>query len=199
MSDMVLTKAYSAPPLNKKEILRYAGCKDTTEEIDNLIEQCLSEIKDKLTYKVCYRVLDVKFNDICCDFGLFSATSKSLAKNLCGCKRAVLFAATIGIEFDRIIAKYNRIAPSKALFFQAIGAERVEALCDVFCQYLKETYGACCPRFSPGYADLDLKIQKQVMTLLDCSKQVGITLNDSMLMSPSKSVTAFVGIKGENV
>lgn len=199
MSNMVLTKIYSAPPINKKEILRYAGCKGTTEEIDNIIEQCISEIADKLTYKVCYRVLDVKINDGCCDFGLFSANSKSLAKNLCGCKNAVLFAATVGIELDRIIAKYNRISPSKALFFQAIGAERVEALCDAFCDDIKAQFGACCPRFSPGYADLDLQIQKQVISLLDCSKQVGITLNDSLLMSPSKSVTAFVGIKGENI
>ena len=179
--------------------MRYAGCKGATKEIDNIIEQCLSEIEDKLTYKVCYRLLDLDINDGLCDFGLFSTNSKSLAKNLCGCKRTVLFAATVGIELDRIIAKYNRIAPSKALFFQAIGAERVEALCDVFCQDLKETYGVCCPRFSPGYADLDLEIQKQVISLLDCSKQVGITLNDSLLMSPSKSVTAFVGVKGENV
>jgi len=30
--------------------------------------------------------------------------------------------------------------------------------------------------------------------VLDCAKKIGLTLNDSLLMSPSKSVTAFAGI-----
>ena len=50
------------------------------------------------------------------------------------------------------------------------------------------------PRFSPGYGDLPLGTQKDIFALLDCERKIGVTLNDSLLMSPSKSVTAFLGL-----
>lgn len=33
-----------------------------------------------------------------------------------------------------------------------------------------------------------------IFSLLDCPKRIGVTLGDTLLMSPSKSVTAFIGI-----
>ena len=53
------------------------------------------------------------------------------------------------------------------------------------------------PRFSAGYGDLDVSFQKEIFGVLDCHKKIGLTLNDSMLMSPTKSVTAIVGIGPE--
>ena len=47
---------------------------------------------------------------------------------------------------------------------------------------------------SPGYGDLALDVQKDIFALLDCERQIGLTLGDSLLMSPGKSVTAFAGI-----
>ena len=53
------------------------------------------------------------------------------------------------------------------------------------------------PRFSAGYGDLPLGVQREIFAALDCPKHIGLTLNDSLLMSPTKSVTAIVGISGE--
>jgi len=53
------------------------------------------------------------------------------------------------------------------------------------------------PRFSPGYGDLPLETQREIFDVLDCSRRIGLMLNDSLLMSPTKSVTAFVGVGGE--
>ena len=50
------------------------------------------------------------------------------------------------------------------------------------------------PRFSPGYGDLPLSAQKNIFAVLDPERRIGLTLNSSLLMSPSKSVTAFVGL-----
>ena len=134
-------------------------------------------------------------NGMICDFGCFSVRSEQLAKNLQGCDKVLLLAATAGVGIDRLIGKYGRIAPSKALMFQAIGAELVEAVCDRFSkEYEKERNCILRPRFSPGYGDLPLEVQKAIFAVLDCAKKIGLTLNDSLLMSPSKSVTAFVGI-----
>ena len=195
MNSIVITKTYQEPPFCEKEILRYAGCKAADSKILSLMHSCISEARDKLIYKVCYRELSVSIKDSFCDFGCFNLTSKSLAQNLKGCKRAVIFSATVGVEIDRLIAKYGRISPSKALMFQAIGAERIEALCDAFCCDIeKEKQTSLGPRFSPGYGDLPLSVQKDIFNVLECSKQIGLFLNDSLLMSPSKSVTAFLGL-----
>jgi cobalamin-dependent methionine synthase I len=81
---------------------------------------------------------------------------------------------------------------------QALGSERVESLCDAFEGYLKERLGegiALRPRFSPGYGDLSLEFQREVFTLLDCPRSLGISLSESLLMTPEKSVTALIGIK----
>ena len=78
---------------------------------------------------------------------------------------------------------------------QAVGAERVEALCDAFCeQFRRENGVGLRPRFSPGYGDLPLAAQRELFALLDCPRKIGLTLNESLLMSPTKSVTAFAGI-----
>jgi len=177
-------------------MLRYAGCRSVEEELLQPLRACIEEVRNRLSYKVCYMQLPLLIKEESCDFGIFTVHSADLAKNLAGCKEVVLFAATIGVEIDRLIAKYTSISPSKAVLLQAIGAERIECLCDVFCEEIaQEMQMGGRPRFSPGYGDVDLEIQREIVTLLDCTKRIGVSLNDSLLMSPSKSVTAFMGLK----
>lgn len=198
MNSVVLSKSYKEQLFCEKEILRYADCKEADSETMKLLQSCINEVKGKLTFKVCYRMLPAKITGSVCDFGLFSMNSKNLAVNLKGCEHIIVFAATIGVGIDRLIAKYGRISPSKALMFQAIGADQIEALCDTFCTDIEKEYDiATKPRFSPGYGDLQLAAQSDIFAVLDCEKRIGLTLNDSLIMSPSKSVTAIVGLGGE--
>lgn len=195
MSGTVLVKSFSQPPFCEKEILCYAGCHAADVDTMELLHTCIEEAEGKLSYKVCYRELPISVQGAVCDFGVFSLTSEKLASNLKGCERVIVFAATIGVEIDRLIAKYGRLSPVKALLFQAIGAERIEALCDTFCEELAEERGiGFKPRFSPGYGGLPLQTQKELFSVLDCTRQIGLSLTDSLLMTPSKSVTAFAGI-----
>ena len=195
MNNTVLTRTYVSLPFSKSEILKYARCNEATPETDELFEVCLSEIKDKLTYKTCYTILPLQVSDTFCDFDVLKVNSKKLSENLNGCKRAIIFAATTGIEADRLILKYGALSPSKALMLQAIGTAQAEALCDAFCKDMEsELQRKLRKRFSPGYGDLDISLQTDIFKILDCYKNIGLTLNDSLLMTPTKSVTAFVGI-----
>lgn len=192
----VLTKAYREPPVCEKEILRYAGVKMADEATYSLLKSCLNETRGIFTYKVCYCVTEISVGEENCDFGFFSVKSKSLAKNLLGCSSAVIFAATVGIALDRLISKYTLIAPSRAFMLQSIGAERIEALCDVFSRDIEDSIDAKLrPRYSAGYGDTPIEVQKDIFRVLDTSRKIGISLSDSMLMSPTKSVTAFIGIE----
>lgn len=198
MTNTVFTKTYSLPFFNLRETARYMGDRSNSSNVFELISDCINECKNVFTPKLCYACFDVSTKSETVEFPFKNVRSKSLADVLCSCDSAVIFAATVGMEADRLIAKYSRISPSKALCFQAIGAERIEALCDEFNNEIsalsqKDGYKTTA-RFSPGYGDLDLSFQKDIFNVLDCRRKIGLTLNDSMLMSPSKSVSAIIGI-----
>ena len=177
---------FKEPPFCEKEILRYSGCKKENDEVLSLMHSAISEVRSLLCYRVCWCESSAKIQDNTCDFDFFSTKSSSLAKSIKGADRVILFGATIGVELDRLIAKYSSISPARALMMQAIGTERIEALCDAFCQ----KHG-CNRRFSPGYGDLPLDLQKDLFKILSCEKHIGLYLTESLMMSPSKSVTAF--------
>ncbi len=194
----IFTKIFDAPPFDKKEILRYAGAKEDTPKVSELIESCIEEAKGKLSYKVCYGHFPILIKENCVDLFFMETESESLAKNLASSRSIILFGATVGIEIDRLISRYGRISPSRALIFQAIGAERIESLCAEFTKFIQKEYGATVPRFSPGYGDFRLEVQKDFFRVLEPSKRIGLTLNESMLMTPTKSVTAIIGITDSN-
>lgn len=183
---MIGVRTVTPPPVCEREILRYAGCRQTDETVKALLGECLKEALPLLSSTVCFADVDPT---------PFTARSNHLKDSVDGCERVLLLAATVGVGIDRLIAKYGRLAPAKALLLQAIGTERVEALCDAFCDELAQETGLVLrARFSPGYGDLPLSTQREVFAVLEPSKYIGLTLNDSYLMSPSKSVTAFVGL-----
>lgn len=198
MNVTVLTKSYNEMPFCEKEILRYAMCREGNEQERELLSSCIEEAKHNFLHKVCYCILPITVAEDVCDFGAFSLFSKSLAKNLQGSGEAIIFSATAGIKIDRLITKYSRIMPSRSVMMHAIGTQQIEALCDAFCKDIEsEIRMHTTMRFSPGYGDLSLDAQKDIVSLLDTSKRIGVCLNDSMLMTPSKSVTAIVGLKKE--
>ena len=193
---VITVRILAAPAVNKREILRYAGIARGVCDFDELIDSCLAEALPVLEYKVCFCELECKIADNICDFGLFSVSSRDLAKNLAEVRSAILFGATVGVGLDRLITKRSSLSPARALMLQAIGAERIEALCDAFCKDLEQERGVLLrPRFSAGYGDLALDEQKKIFEALKPQKSIGLFLNSSLSMSPSKSVTAFAGIK----
>lgn len=197
--NLATTCNYDEPEFNIKEILRYSGTKETNDEIDALLNECIAEAKNKLSYKVCYSSFPVKFTDEYIDLGFTKTTSKNLRTNLENCKSIILFAATIGIQLDRLISKYNITSPSKAIMLQALGSERVESLCNAFNKDIADKMSlenkTLAPRFSPGYGDLPLELQTDIFKALNCTSKIGINLNSNLFMTPSKSVTAIIGIR----
>ena len=185
------------PPVNKREALRYAGVKEDTPEINALLQECIELCENSLTPRVCYAFHPVARQDGLLDLGFARTNSCALKRNLAGCEEIALFAATIGLEMDRLIARYARLSPARSVMLQAIGAERIEALCDAFEEELIRQGHEISPRFSPGYGDLPLELQRDIFTALNCPKHIGVSLSESLLMSPGKSVTAIIGLNGE--
>ena len=54
-------------------------------------------------------------------------------------------------------------------------------------------------RYSPGYGDLPLDIQRSFLSVLDTQKKIGLTASENNLLFPRKSVTAIIGIIDKNI
>jgi hypothetical protein len=199
MRSSVFVRSYPPCDFDRAEIFRYAGVKEADNTMTQFLEQCLHECKDCFSYKVCYTELPVECDGEFTRFGGIETYSQSLKRALGGCESVIVFAATVGIGIDRLIKKYSIASSSKAVMFQAIGAERIESLCDAFCDDLKNEFAQkgyeLKPRFSAGYGDFPLECQREIFALLDDGRRIGLCLNSGLLMSPTKSVTAVIGIK----
>ena len=193
----IYVKEYPAPPQDRRELLRYLRTETVSTELESELTAALTEALPVCSYRVCYAEFALNMQSGEVDLGFARVASRDLAKNLAGCTHVVVFAATVGLGLDRLIARYSRLSPARALCLQAIGAERVEALCDAFETDVRYAsfHGRIHARFSPGYGDLPLAFQRDIFRLLDCPRRIGLTLNESLLMSPTKSVTALIGIE----
>ncbi len=198
MMEPICVKRYDTPEVDLREVLRYAACREVTDDMLELARQSVELAEGALRPQVCWRETDVCVDGGTVVFPFARFSSQKLAQRLAGCGKAVIFAATVGLELDRLIARYGRLSPAKGLMLQALGSERIEALCDTFCAQLAENYAAhglhAKLRYSPGYGDLPLEAQRELFRVLECEKRIGLYLNESLLMSPSKSVTAIVGL-----
>ena len=124
--------------------------------------------------------------------------SALLARNLAGCQGVILMAATLGAEADLQVRRYQARSMAEAAIAQAVCAELLECYLDGVCQEIageKEKAGLFLrPRYSPGYGDLALEAQRDFFALLDCRRRLGVSLTDGNMMTPTKSVTAFIGL-----
>ena len=193
---------YAPPPVNRREILRYMGCKEEEAPLKERLDAALTLAESVLSYRVCAAVYPIAAEDERLDLGFVRLQSRHLKKNLEGCEKIILFAATIGLGLDRLIATQSRLSPADALCLDAIGSERAESLCNAFQEDMRGKAAAegwlLKPRFSPGFGDVPLSLQKDIFAALNPAREIGLSLRDDLFMVPTKSVTAIIGLyRGE--
>ena len=110
----------------------------------------------------------------------------------------VLLCGTIGAEFDRWQRRLSVTSAADALLSQRIGLAAVEKVMDDLEAKAKaEVEGEgrkLLPRKSPGYGDLPLELSRAILDELDAPRKLGVSITDSDLLVPSKSVTAICEI-----
>lgn len=183
---------------DKRQTFRFMGCRDDAAngELDRLYRECTELLKKEASFKAVWRksAVSIEGDTVNLDFG--KITSASLCKNLEGCTSAYVFAATAGAGIDRLLLRYERLDPAKAMILSAVGSSFVECWCDIVNEKIADGKKTR-PRFSPGYGGVDLCHQREIFDFLEAEKRLGVTLTDSYFMVPVKSVTAFVGIVEE--
>ncbi len=136
--------------------------------------------------RAVYRVMDRKDVKI---------SGYSLEKHLEGCDRVVLMALTLGIEVDNAIRRTQLSDMALAVMMDSGASVLTDSLCDGFEEYIGENVdGYMTGRFSPGYGDSPLALQKSVVAQLDGQRKIGLNVTASCLLIPRKSVTALIGL-----
>ena len=115
-----------------------------------------------------------------------------------GDRDVVFLCGTIGAEFDAWQRRLSVLSAADALLSQRIGLDAVERTMDELEERLRlevEVEGKKLkPRRSPGYGDLPLELSRRILDELDATKKIGVSITDSNLLVPSKSVTAICEI-----
>ena len=108
---------------------------------------------------------------------------------------------SFGAAFDAYHRRVSVRSGADALIVQAIGAAAIEKVMDGIEDAIRAELApgeSLVTRYSPGYADFPLAEQRTLLGLIDAPRRVGVTLTDSLLMAPSKSVSAVIGVRKEN-
>ncbi|MEG2570430.1 MAG: vitamin B12 dependent-methionine synthase activation domain-containing protein [Clostridia bacterium] len=187
--------------VRKSEVLRYLGCTEADARLSQEVDEAIAGIAAAAQPKSRYMRLPLEISGEEVTAGRMHAISKNLAKNLVGCREIILFAATLGAGADAEIRKFSHIAMSRAVILQAAASAYIEEFCDeceenIRAEMAKEGL-SLRPRFSPGYGDFPLACQREIVEMLDCPRKIGLTLTEHLMLAPSKSVTAVIGLSSE--
>ena len=184
-----------------KEVARYLGYSRTVspgQDVSGLMEKAAREMAEVMKAQAVFEVFDLTVGlESELSFADVSLHSRDLSRNLAGCSKVALLAATLGPQVDALIRRHSSTDPVYASILQATGPMYIEELVDLVNEEIKKIAASqglkTKPRYSPGYGDVSLEVQKDFFRLLPCTR-IGLTLMDTLIMAPEKSVTAFVGL-----
>ena len=112
------------------------------------------------------------------------------------CTDAVLLLCTLGAGFEARLRAASARDMAQAAMLDACGSAYVEAGCDAAEQAIAARFPGkfLTDRFSPGYGDLPLELQPKLCAALDSQRRLGVTVTESLLMVPMKTVSAVIGL-----
>ncbi len=179
----------------RKEALRYLRARQNDERAGVLADTVYLKLRNEVQARHVLQKhgCTVDAEGVTLDCGV-RLTSKDLARHLKGCDKLLLLAATLGSRIDVAIRRLAVGSVAEGAAAQAVAAALIESYCDEVQQKADTDGLAQRPRFSPGYGDWKLEEQKLLFPILNCSKLIGLTLTEGMMMAPSKSVTAVIGL-----
>ena len=179
-----------------RDVRRYLGW--SIPEDSTLCEECVARLNACITPRSTWRIFPLRKTEDAVIIENMVIQSDAFRKYISGCSKVILAACTLGHEPDRLIRRASIDSILEASGLQAAGSAMTETYfrtlhAEIGKKMRKEGYYTT-GWYSPGYGDLPLSLQKDFARLLDLEKTAGITLTDSFLMIPSKSMTAFIGL-----
>ena len=191
--------------INVKEAVRYMGMGNNKpdERTALLIDECEKELLKVIEPKFVYRVFDVahKENGVEVIGTPLFLGGNDICRHLEGCSKCVLFAATISSGVDRKLRAYEAEDMAKAMIADCLASAAVEQVCDIVDNTVKEKLSGYNQtwRFSPGYGDLPISVQRVFLDVLNAQKFIGLNATENNRLTPRKSVSAIIGLSEKEI
>ncbi len=176
------------------EIARMLGCADPDAALHSRIQAALKALQQAAQPRAIWRYFPLEQQDPPIVGGV-CLIGTDIARHLHGCHGVVLMAATLSASADSYLRSASVQDLSHALIADTAAGVLVEQLCadteaairaQIRSPFLTE-------RFSPGYGDLPITLQADLLRLLDAQRTIGLTATPQATLLPMKSVTAILG------
>ena len=209
---MALTvEKYEVTSVDRAEVLRYMGYagQKLTDELDACIDEVVAHCLDVARPAGSWEVFDVAGREpteedlpaVQLAGTSLQLVGESMKKHMAGAVAVGVMAVTAGMGIERELRRLSLTDPVAQVVFDAAGTATVERAADACEASIVATAAErglyTNFRFSPGYGDMPLATQPMLLSTLDAQRRLGITLSKSLLMTPTKSVTAVIGLFAE--
>lgn len=193
--------------VDKTEVLRYLQYKnqDIKSDLLKIIDESIEETKKIINPRFILRKYPIKKkkifagkNQVILEEANLILESNDIYDLLVECDECILMAATLGLEIEKEIRKLTYTDLTKGIIIDSCATTAIEEVCDIIQdsiskKLLKEdkyiTY-----RYSPGYGDLSIENNSHINNILNSQKEIGLTVTNSGIMIPRKSVVALIGV-----
>ena len=191
--------------INREEAFRYMGIKGKPDPLTSAAaEECEQLLLKAASPKFHWSFAEISEAN---SEGIFLTGHKlvlrgnDIAEHLRDCFGAALLCATLGEGADKLLRKLQSEDMAKAVIADSLASAAIEQVCDTAEEKIRERFPDkfMTWRFSPGYGDLPLETQKDFLAAVNASRTVGISLTGGGLLTPTKSVTAIIGISDKPV
>jgi hypothetical protein len=125
-------------------------------------------------------------------------SGKLIAQHLARSQEIIIMVCTIGSLLDEMVTSLFKVDPSLAVAMDGVGSAAVESLAIQACNYFEdhaksEGLNTTMP-LNPGMVGWPVEQgQPEIFTLLD-SEEIQVTLNESCMMTPNKSLSMVLGV-----
>ncbi|WP_321972662.1 vitamin B12 dependent-methionine synthase activation domain-containing protein [Paratractidigestivibacter sp.] len=199
---------YEVTSVDRTEVLRYLGYsgQPMAEELDARVDGVVARCLEVARPAGVWRVFEVAGREPAED-GRPSVQLKgakleligdSMREHMEGAAAVAVMAVTAGMTVEQELRRLSLTDTVEQCIFDAAGTttvERAADACEASIVAAAHTAGLFTNfRFSPGYGDMPLDTQPVLLAALDAQRKLGITLSKSLLMTPTKSVTAVIGL-----
>jgi hypothetical protein len=192
-------------PVDLGEVLRYLGYPAGVEpnrRLQAVLDEWVPEASRRAKPRAVYRVFPIaqlrprslRLQTSSGEVEFHGAVGEFLGPSEC----VALFIATAGPDVERLASELMQQGDSlESMIVNAVGAERAEAAEAIVIEQLRDAaqkyaFSPTLP-YSPGYCGMAVTEQRALFSLFG-NDDVGVTLSDSCLMRPLKSISGLIGL-----
>lgn len=183
--------------MDKQLVLKYLGYQnqDLDEDMNARIDRAIEAVSN-LEGRYIHQTFEIERDAAIVVKGTtLRLEGKSVQHILSQAEKVVVFCATLGPVADQMIMKAAYKSAVDQMILDACASVRIEGILD---QMQEEIEGFQTPRFSPGYGDLTIELQKNLLEVIG-GRRIGVTATNSSLLMPKKSVTGIIGLSNKKM